>query len=56
MTKEFSKLDKAKLDLIRLKSEWETLSDMTLRDAAQMGKLESAITLKEDFIQELKVS
>lgn len=53
-TTEFSKLDKAKLDLIRLKNKWEELSEMTLRDQTQIQFLESEIKKKDLWIGELQ--
>jgi hypothetical protein len=54
MTTEFSKLDKAKLDLIRLKNKHEELSDMTLRDQTQIQFLEDEMEKKEGWIEELQ--
>lgn len=54
MPTEFSKLDKAKLDLIRLKNRHEELSDMTLRDTTQINILEKDIVKKQEWINELQ--
>jgi len=56
MTTEFSKLDTAKLDLIRLKSQVEDLSDMTLRDVTQINILEADIVRKTSWIRELHIA
>ena len=55
MTIGFSKLDKAKLDLIRLKNKWEELSEMTLLDVTQIRFLESEMEKKDLWIEELQV-
>ena len=55
MTRDFSKLDKAKLDLIRLKNKHEELSDMTLRDQTQIQFIEGEIEKKNSWIGELQV-
>ncbi len=54
MTKEFSKLDTAKLDLIRMKSKLDDLRDMTLRDYEEIDYLEKAIGTKHVWILELQ--
>ena len=54
MTAEFSKLDKAKLDLIRLKNRLEELRDMTLRDYEEINRIEKKIGLKHVWILELQ--
>lgn len=53
MSKEFSKLDKAKLDLIRLQSRLEELNEMTLRDSETIICLENSILKKKEWIKEL---
>jgi len=53
VTTEFSKLDAAKLDLIRLKSKLEELNDMTLRDYETINYLEDSILKKKKWIKEL---
>ena len=54
MTTEFSKLDQAKLALIRLKLKWEDLSEMTLLDVTQIRFLESEMEKKSSWIAELQ--
>lgn len=54
LTKEFSKLDQAKLDLIRLKNKLEDLRDMTLRDYEEIDYLEKSIGTKHIWILELQ--
>jgi len=54
MPTEFSKLDQAKLDLIRLKNKHEELSDMTLRDQTQIQFLEDEMEKKNLWIGELQ--
>lgn len=54
MTKDFSKLDTAKLDLIRMKSKLDELRDMTLRDYEAIDHLEKEIGKKILWIRELQ--
>ena len=54
MSTEFSKLDEAKLALIRMKSKLEELRDMTLRDYEAIDYLEKEIGKKILWIRELQ--
>lgn len=54
MKKDFSKLDKAKLDLIRMKNKLEDLRDMTVRDYETINYLEMEIGHKIVSIRELR--
>lgn len=54
MTTEFSKLDEAKLSLIRMKSKLEELRDMTLRDYEAIDHLEKEMGKKILWIKELQ--
>lgn len=54
MKKDFSKLDEAKLDLIRMKSRLEELQDMTLRDYEAIDHLEKEMGKKILWIKELQ--
>ncbi len=54
MSADFSKLDKAKLDLIRMKNKLDDLRDMTLRDYEEIDYLEKLIGHKIVSIRDLQ--